>query len=213
MSLLALMVVSSLSGSCETLRPLPPPSITWDWYNAAEIYKKTADNSHHDAELAAHYYLMAAKRGNTAAAYKIGEMYEAGLGVPKNYPTAFQWYAASTCTGSKYGEFKLGWFYQYGLGVPKSLEEARAWYEKAARQDNEWAYHMLAFMYADGDGVPKDTKRARQYFEISLPKTNDPWAKWKLALLIRKNDPERSRKLLAEAADQGNKQARQELRR
>lgn len=88
----------------------------------------------------------------------------------------------------------------------------RAWYEKAARQDNKWAYHMLAFMNADGNGAPKDAKRAEQYFEISLPKTNDPWAKWKLAL-VEKSDPKRSRTLLVEAAEQGNQQARDELRK
>ena len=190
-----------------------PSQITWEWYNMAETYKTYPKRTDADLRISAHYYELAANKGNAAAAYKLGEMYENGAGVGKDYDAALKWYRAAADAGNKYGQFKVGWFYQQGLGTQRDMQEARLWYRRSAGQNNEWAYHMLAFMYADGDGVERDEALARQYFEISLPRTNDNWAKWKLATLIEDSDPLRARQLLAESLAGGNVQAGEELRR
>jgi hypothetical protein len=189
-----------------------PPQITWDWYNAAETYRNYGKKGPDDLKIAAHYYLLAAQRGNASAAYKLGDMFENGIGVGKSYANALKWYRTAADLGDKYGQYRVGWFYQQGLGVSKNSQEAVKWYTLSAKQDNEWAYHSLAFMLADGEGLPKNTDLARQYFELSLPRTNDAWAKWKLAMIVAKQDPKRARALLQQSASTGNPEAQKALR-
>lgn len=210
---LALLLVATL-----TIIPSPvdaksnPPQITWEWFGAAETYKRYPNRTRNDLLIAARYHRMAALKGNTSSAYKLAEMYENGIGVNQDYKAALRWYQAAADGGDKHGEFRVGYFYQKGLAVPQDMLAARYWYERSARQDNEWAFHMLAFMFADGDGVEKDVSLARRYFEISLPRTDDHWAKWKLATLIEASDPRHARQLLRESAAQGNTQAADLLR-
>jgi TPR repeat protein len=184
-----------------------PPQITWEWFNAAEAYRHYAKKSAGDLTIAAHYYRMAAEKGNAPAAYKLGEMYENGEGVSKSETDALVWYRKAADAGDKYGQFRVGWFYQKGLGRPADPTEAARWYRLSAEQDNEWAYDMLAFMLADGLGVAKDEKLAQKYFELSLPRTKDNWARLKLATLIQAQDPKRARVLLQLSAAAGNAQA------
>ena len=190
-----------------------PPQVTWDWWRAGEIYKKGyTPGSQRDQKIASRYYRKAAEMGNDSAAYALAEMYENGIGVKQNYAEAIKWYREAANAGNKYAQFRVGWFYEQGLGVRKNMAEAARWYIRSAAKDNEWAYHMLGFMLADGNGVRKDLALARKYLEISVPRTNDDWGKWKLATLIRSQDPGRSRKLLREAAAAGNLEARKALR-
>lgn len=186
---------------------------SWEWFHVAETYKAYPNRTDADLRIAAHYYALAANKGNAAAAYKLGEMYEHGAGIGKDYGEALKWYRAAADAGDKYGQFRLGWFCQQGLGIQRDMQQARLWYERSAAQNDEWAYHMLAFIYADGDGVERDVTLARRYFEISLPRTNDNWAKWKLATLIEDSDPRRAKRLLMESSEGGNAQAGEELRR
>jgi len=189
-----------------------PPQITWDWFNAAEAYRQYARKGPDDLRIAAHYYRLAAEKGNAPAAYKLGEMYENGGGVAKSDIDAFTWYRKAADAGDKYGQFRVGWFYQKGLGVSPDLPEAARWYRLSAAQDNEWAYDMLAFMAADGQGVPKDEDLARRYFELSLPRTQDNWARWKLATLVMAKDPKRATLLLQQSAAAGNPEASKALK-
>eukprot|EP00913_Durusdinium_trenchii_P027064 g25399.t1 len=164
-------------------------------------------------KLAAHYFRLAADRGNAAAAYKLGEIYENGWGFAPDLFQAFYWYMKAAARNDKHGQLKVGWCYQKGIAVQADPRIAAIWYRTAADNDNVWGYHMLAFMLADGEGLPRDVDLARQYFELSLPKTGDHWAKWKLAHLIAAENPKRARALLKEAAAAGNAQAAEELGR
>jgi len=186
--------------------------ITWEWYNAAEIHqgRKTATSG--EQKLAAHYFRLAAEKGNPSAAYKLGEIYENGWGLAADPVQAFTWYMKAASKNDKHGQLKVGWCYQKGIAVQPDAKIAAIWYRLAAENGNIWGYHMLGFMLADGDGTAKDVGQARRYFELSLPKTNDHWAKWKLAHLIEQDDPARARGLLKEAAAAGNAQAAEELK-
>lgn len=189
-----------------------PPQVSWEWFNAAETYRNYARRSPNDLKIAAHYFRLAAEKGNAPAAYKLGEMYEKGEGVGKSNADAFAWYRKAADAGDRYGQFRVGYFYQKGMGVPLDPPEAARWYRLSAAQDNEWAYDMLAFMLADGQGVPKDEELARRYFEQSLPRTDDNWARWKLATLIMAKDPKRAKLLLQQSAAAGNPEASKALR-
>ncbi|AYD03218.1 tetratricopeptide repeat protein [Neorhizobium sp. NCHU2750] len=186
--------------------------ITWEWYNAAEIHQGREAQGPGEQRLAAHYFRLAAEKGNATAAYKLGEIYENGWGVSPDPIQAFAWYMQAAARGDRYGQLKVGWCYQKGIAVQPDQKIAAIWYRIAAENGNIWGYHMLGFMLADGDGVVKDVALARRYFEMSLPKTRDHWAKWKLAHLIEEQEPARAKALLKEAAAAGNTQAAEELK-
>lgn len=186
------------------LPPPSPPTITWEWFNAAEAYRAYKKKGPDDLAIAAHYYWKAANAGNASAAYKLGDAFENGIGVPKDYGQALVWYLRAASQKDQYAQFRVGWFYQHGMAVDTNAVEAVKWYRLSADQGNVWAFHMLAFMLADGEGVAKNEALARQYFEDSLPTTNDPWAKVRLAQLISKSNPSRALTLLNEAAKSGN---------
>ncbi len=189
-----------------------PPNISWEWYNAAELHQVQTGRGRGDPRLATHYFRLAAEKGNAAAAYKLGEIYENGQGIAKDPVQAFSWYMKAAARNHKHGQLKVGWCYQKGIAVAADPAIAAIWYRTAAENDNIWGYHMLAFMLADGEGMKKDPALARRYLELSLPKTNDHWAKWKLAHLIEAEDPAKSKALLKEAAIAGNVQAAEDLK-
>lgn len=205
-------MVTAMLVPASSLAQAKPPQITWDWFNAAEAYRHYAKKSPDDLTIAAHYYRLAADKGNAPAAYKLGEMYEKGEGVAKSDVDAFAWYRKAADAGDQYGQFRVGWFHQKGLGTKADPPEAARWYRLSAAQGNAWAYDMLAFMLADGQGMPKDEDLARKYFEQSLPRTKDNWAQWKLATLIMAKDPKRAKQLLQQAAAAGNPEASKALR-
>lgn len=187
--------------------------ITWEWYNAAEVHQGRKAAGPADQRLAAHYFRLAADKGNIAAAYKLGEIYENGQGLARDPIQAFHWYMKAAARNDKHGQLKVGWCYQKGIAVAADPAIAAIWYRTAAENHNIWGYHMLAFMLADGEGMKQDVALARRYLEFSLPKTKDHWAKWKLAHLVATEDPKRARRLLKEAADAGNVQAAEDLKR
>lgn len=190
-----------------------PPQITWDWYGAGETYRRYEDGkSPRDNAIAVQYFRKAAEKGNDSAAYKLGESYEEGIGVPKNARMAYRWYRQAADAGNKWAEYKVGWAFQHGEGVRKNSSEAAKWYQRSASKGNEWSQHMLGFMLADGEGVRRDRGTAIRYLEMANPKTGDHWGKWKLATLIQTTEPARARSLLREAAAQGNPEARKVVR-
>jgi len=197
---------------CACVARADPPQITWEWYNTAETYRNYRVKGRDDLRISARYFRMAAEKGNSTAAYKLGEAYEEGIGVPKDPVQALHWYRRAAEQGDKHAELRIGYFYQKGIAVSRDPVAAVQWYRLSAAKNNIWAYHMLAFMLADGEGLLKDQKLAKAYLEKSLPQTNDHWAKWKLAHLIRADDPARAKQLLKEASAAGNTQAAEELK-
>jgi TPR repeat protein len=186
---------------------------SWEWFNAAEFYQGGSSKGRQDLKTTARYFRVSAEKGNPVAAFKMGEIYENGIGVPKDSMQAFIWYMRAAARNDKDGQLKVGWCYQKGIGVQPDPQVAAIWYHISAENKNIWAYHMLAFMLADGLGMKQDLVLARRYFELSLPKTKDHWAKWKLATLLAEDDPKRAKTLLKEAAAAGNAQAAEDLRK
>ena len=85
-------------------------------------------------------YRKQAQLGNQAARFRLAQMYEQGVGTPKDVAHAFQLYHAMT---NPWAEAKVGQMYASGAGVQKSCPRARVWLEKAARADNPLAQAQL----------------------------------------------------------------------
>lgn len=120
-----------------------------------EWVKKSADQKNPDgiACLGWHYLygnglLCDRKRGmdlinesikNGESAYGqnlLGQLYESGRGVEKNYPEAISWYTKSAEQGNPKAQNNLGRIYRIGISVKIDYPVALFWYKKAAGQGN-----------------------------------------------------------------------------
>ena len=135
-------------------------------------------------------YKKAAYQGHIEAQYKLGEFYEAGKGIEKNYTEAFYWYKKAfyyfeelAKRGDVKAQYRVGLYYEFGKGVEKSYKKAFKWYDMAADFDNEnkknsfrffamlfsgnisgnkEAQYKLGEFYEKGKEVKKDMKESCQ---------------------------------------------------
>lgn len=97
------------------------------------------------------YYKQAADDGHAQAAYKVGNAYHNGNGVPINEAFAQRYYGKALDGFFKqeaqkpdaYTEYKIGRMYEKGFGTDKNPETAKAWYQKAADGGSEPAQQAL----------------------------------------------------------------------
>jgi TPR repeat protein len=156
-----------------------------------------------------------ALRGDGNAQIKLGEMYQAGFGVPKDLKEAIRWYRLAADQGNANAQFTLGRMYGTGIRVPKDLKEAIRWYRLAADQGNANAQFKLGLMYASGDGVPKDLKEAIRWYRLAADQ-GDEYAQYFLGVSYEDGDgvpkdPQEAIRWYRLAADQGNARAQYNL--
>lgn len=131
---------------------------------------------------------------------------------------AAKWYRKAAEKGNAAAQFKLALCYCQGDGVEEDTEAAAQWMLKAAEQgaDAEAQWYMGRF-YQDGKGVELNPTEAVKWFARSAKK-NWPRAKHSLALCYWRGDgiqkdEAKAERLLEEAAESGNADASDDLRR
>ena len=85
-----------------------------------------------DYALAARLFRPLAEQGDAKAQSALGEMYDKGMGVPKDTQEAVQWYRKAADQGFASAQHNLGVLYAEGRGVPQDDQEAVQWWRKAA---------------------------------------------------------------------------------
>lgn len=85
-----------------------------------------------------------ALRGNKAAQFQTGVIYERGIGVEQNQTKAALWYEKSAEQGYMDAQYNLALMYAMGRGVDKNLERAVMWLSKAAQQGDQDARTLLS---------------------------------------------------------------------
>jgi hypothetical protein len=78
-----------------------------------------------------------AEEGKPEAQYKLGRMYEEGLGLPQDPKEAAKWYRKAAEKGNAQAQYQMGTLCAQGKGVPKDRLEAAKWFGKAAQQGYE----------------------------------------------------------------------------
>jgi TPR repeat protein len=94
------------------------------------------------------YQLWSRLSGSALAQANLGWMYQAGNGVPQNYPEALKWFRKAADEGDAMAQAALGLMYHNGQGVPQDHAEALKWYHLAADQGFALAQNTLSVMYA-----------------------------------------------------------------
>jgi TPR repeat protein len=141
-----------------------------------------------DYQAAAAILLPLARQGNVVAQFNIGLLYKKGLGVPKNYGLAAQWYRRAADSGYAAAQNELGLLYGYGLGVPLDYRKSIYWLRRAARQGHMKGQNNLARRYYLGVGVKKDLVKAYMWVLLSA-RQGEPQAKKGLTFLRRRLTP------------------------
>jgi TPR repeat protein len=128
-----------------------------EYATALRLYRSVADYGYINAQ---------------EAQVHLGDMYDIGLGVPRDYAEAMRWYRLAADEGYDVAQWSLGNMYEQGHGVPQDYEEAVRWYRQAADQELPVAQYYLGFMYANGHGVPQDYILAHMWFNLSAAHGN-----------------------------------------
>jgi TPR repeat protein len=111
------------------------------------------------------WYLKAAQQDRPAQ-YRLGYMYEMGLGTDKDVPHAVELYRSAANGGFQDAENMLGNLLATASdGLPQDDNEAVVWYRKAADQGFDKAQKNLGDMYFFGRGVDRDYQQAMLWYK------------------------------------------------
>ena len=161
------------------------------------------------------YARAAAQRSSDApdAAYRLGYLYEKGLGGKKDIQKACQLYRKAAKNGHADAQRALGYCYEKGLGLHKNYAKARKWSARAALQADATACNNIGFLHYNGKGVRRSKKLAKKWYKLAA-RAGSILALSNLGVLYE--DAGRLKKAVRyyrRAAEAGNKYAAKQLKR
>jgi TPR repeat protein len=143
-----------------------------------------------------------ATRGDSAAQYDVGSMYQNGRGVTADRDKAIEWYTRAAVQdnqkavsrlelmkanearfsrtdsrasrGDVDSQYDLGNMHEKGIGTRINYQQAREWYEQAAAAGHASASFNLGLMYHEGTGIGKSNKKAYKWFRDAAGKGSTP---------------------------------------
>ncbi len=96
-----------------------------------------------------------AEQGHAEAEFRLGVMYEKGIGVPRDYVQAVKWYRKAADQGLAEAQQRLGFMYAAGKGVPKDQAKAIKWYRLAAGQEGAKVERRPGALQAEKRVMPR----------------------------------------------------------
>jgi TPR repeat protein len=134
---------------------------------AADFQKGVAAYERGDYATALKAWRPLAEQGHADAQYKLGGLYELGIGLPQDDASAARWYRAAAEKGNDRAQHKLGAKYERGRGVPQDYVLAHKWQNLAASQGHENAIrdrNIVATKMTPAQ-IAEAQKLAREWFE------------------------------------------------
>lgn len=111
---------------------------------------------------------LAAKQGQPAAQYRLGKMYESGLGVKANLTEARKWIAKAADGGNRIAMHDLGHYLATGAdGSPPDINKAVSWFQQAADRGVLDSQFNLGVLYHQGSGLPQSFLNAYVWYSIA----------------------------------------------
>jgi TPR repeat protein len=111
-----------------------------------------------------------AEKGYAQAQFRVGWLYERGVGVAQDFVKAREWYAKAMANGDADAVARTGLLYELGLGVEKSYDKAAAYYQRAIATDSALGYAHMGYLYETGKGVPRDREKAAEHYRRGMEK-------------------------------------------
>ena len=109
-----------------------------------------------------------AEQGYPDAQYDLGNIYEAGWGVPKDHEKAVHWWTKAAEQGLVNAQMSLAYMHcERGKVSPQDFEKAVFWFRKAAEKGYFIAQHCLGEMYYSGEGVTQDYRKSYVWYSLA----------------------------------------------
>ncbi len=159
--------------------------------------------------------LSAKKTHDPQQQYKLGTLFQAGIGVRKNPEKAKIWYYRAAKQDSFLAQTALGKMQLYGKGIPKNLTRAYFWLTAAAKQGHPEAQYELGNILRYGLGLPFQTSQGRRWYQKAAQQGYAD-AQYALATLYEAGigaqvKLPRAKHWYQKAAQQGHAKAKQKL--
>jgi len=179
-----LIVSLSLCAATEYAEP-PPNNVTKSEpiVETSIVSKAMALIRQHKFGGARELLLTAAERGDAESQALLGQIYNAGWGVPVDYVQAFKWWSRAAEGGSTDAQWGLGLLYDEGKGVARDSKKAAVLWTQASQRDNIKATVNLAFLYEEGRGVERDLKECARLFKVAA-EAGEPAAQFNYGLKV-----------------------------
>ncbi len=101
------------------------------------------------------------------AQFRLGGLYEKGIGVKKDLATARDLYAAAADKGNGKAMHNLAVLYAEGINGPADYRTAALWFRKAADRGITDSQYNLAILYARGIGVEQNYAESYKWFTLA----------------------------------------------
>jgi hypothetical protein len=111
---------------------------------------------------------LACTRGDGEACFRLGLIYQYGLGVAVDDPRAVAFYTDACADGNGESCNSLGNMYLWGLGIAKDYSRAAAYTIKACDAGDSLGCSGAGNMYSDGKFVQEDDSRAAEFYAKGL---------------------------------------------
>lgn len=121
-----------------------------EYHSAQTLFKKLSDG------------------GSAEAAYRLGNMYEFGVGVGMDNHMAHEYYRLAANRGDSVSMYIVAMHHFRGRGAVGSMDECVSWLKKAARKGNRKAAYTLGYFYEHGTGALEVSRyRANYWYKIA----------------------------------------------
>lgn len=165
-----------------------------------------------DQGKAAIFLERSAALGDAGSQFSLGMLYHSGWGVPRDQLKALKLLSDAANQGYVLAHTNLGLIFLQGIGTPKDVSKAAHHFRIAAEGNSSIALNQLGFMHEMGNGVRKDLKRAVDMY-CRAAFFGDAWALFRMGRCYAegtgvKQDYLTADRLLRQAADKGNVEAR-----
>ena len=130
-------------------------------------------------------FTLAAKQGNSFAAFALGKMYLSNdASLPRDGTTALNWITYASERGNQFAQCYLGKLLLKGAdGIPQDTNAALCWLRASVEQGNVYAEYALAMAYLNGKIVPKDDLKALELLRHASSQDNQ-FAQYQLGKMM-----------------------------
>ncbi len=128
-------------------------------------------------EEAARWFERAAKKGLAPAQFRLGSLYEKGVGVKKDLIAARDLYRAAADKGHGKAMHNLAVLYAEGIDGAADYRTAAQWFRKAADHGITDSQYNLAVLYARGIGVEQNFAESYKWFFLAAKEGDNDAAK------------------------------------
>ncbi|MEE8516455.1 MAG: tetratricopeptide repeat protein [Alphaproteobacteria bacterium] len=161
-----------MSFGCALFMAITLAGAAWGQSDPIKAYRQG------DYATAHEIWLSLAKKGNSAAQYNIGLLYQHGLGVTRHFAEAVKWYTQAAQGGDADAQAKLGDFILEGHWGSGRETSAVKWYRLAAGQGHRKAQRQLGILLSQGKGVERDPDEAIEWLRAASDQGDSVAARW-----------------------------------